>query len=249
MITNPCNEIDTLVEQYNKCLGDILDKHAPVIEKSLSVKPKQPWMNDAIREQKRKRHTLERKWRKSKSPNDYQQFKIQRTATNKLIVSTKTKYLSEMISEKETDQKELFKSVKSLLHAEKEVTYPEHHSKQELAEKFSDYFINKIQKIRDNFPSSGDHTTYESCDKPIPTFRTFALLSQEEVYKFIMKSPTKSSNLDPIPTDLLKKCIQSLLPPIKKIINKSLDQGYVPSSFKNARISDLFQTYPLFQSL
>ena len=49
-----------------------------------------------------------------------------------------------------------------------------------------------------------------------------------------MNSKKKSSYLDPVPTDLLMKCLDVLLPVITKIINISLDTGCFPNDWKKA---------------
>ena len=47
-----------------------------------------------------------------------------------------------------------------------------------------------------------------------------------------MKSPNKSCCLDPVSTELLKKCIDILIKPITAIVNKSLSTGSFPDSWK-----------------
>ena len=56
-----------------------------------------------------------------------------------------------------------------------------------------------------------------------------------------MKSPDKSCELDPLPTWLLKECIDELLPLVTSIINASLETCYVPQDFKGALIRPLLK--------
>ncbi len=51
--------------------------------------------------------------------------------------------------------------------------------------------------------------------------------SEEEVREIIQKSPNKSCELDPIPTWLLKDCLDELLPLITDIVNTSMKAGSV----------------------
>ena len=51
-----------------------------------------------------------------------------------------------------------------------------------------------------------------------------------------MESPSKSCDLDPIPTELVKKCISITAPAITGIINNSLSSGVVPLELKRAVI-------------
>jgi hypothetical protein len=63
---NPEDDIGDLVSQYNNVLTEILDKHAPVIEKQITVRPHMPWYTEKLKAQKCIRRQLERSWRKSK---------------------------------------------------------------------------------------------------------------------------------------------------------------------------------------
>ena len=88
-------------------------------------------------------------------------------------------------------------------------------------------------KIRESFSSS------ESCSMVHPLFdplelTVFNQVTQDEIGKIISKSPTKSCLLDPLPTFLIKECIDILLPLITKLVNCSLREGLVPDGFKKA---------------
>lgn len=56
-----------------------------------------------------------------------------------------------------------------------------------------------------------------------------------------MAAPNKSCDLDPLPTWLLKACIDELVPIITRIINASLSSGSVPTPFKSAVIRPLLK--------
>ena len=56
-----------------------------------------------------------------------------------------------------------------------------------------------------------------------------------------MSSLNGTCNLDPIPTTLLKSCIDSLIVPITNIVNKSLKEGVFPSAFKTAHVIPLLK--------
>ena len=56
-----------------------------------------------------------------------------------------------------------------------------------------------------------------------------------------MSSPNKSCELDPLPTVLLKSCLDTLLKPITDIINASLCSGLFPDDFKHAHVNPLLK--------
>jgi hypothetical protein len=63
-----------------------------------------------------------------------------------------------------------------------------------------------------------------------------------EISKIIRNLPNKSCELDPIPTWLMKDCLNELLPLITKIINTSLERAYVPPAFKSPRVRPLIKS-------
>ena len=69
----------------------------------------------------------------------------------------------------------------------------------------------------------------------------FQPLSQEEVEKIINTSPSKSCDLDPIPTTLLKEILPSVITILTKIINKSLTSGIFPDRLKVALVRPLLK--------
>ena len=59
-------------------------------------------------------------------------------------------------------------------------------------------------------------------------FAHFSAVSEEDIKKLVTRSSTTTCDLDPLPSDLVKKCIDFLLPVITSIINNSLESGAFP---------------------
>ena len=101
---------------------------------------------------------------------------------------------------------------------------PSNKSPKELAQVFSDFFIDKIEGIRTKIASytqSVSHAvnveiSHHSAENRLVEFNP---TSQDKVKRIIKLSPSKSCELDPIPTWLLKDCLNELLPILTKIIN------------------------------
>ena len=60
--------------------------------------------------------------------------------------------------------------------------------------------------------------------------------TEAEIRDIIKLSPVKFSELDPLPTWLLKECISELVPLITDIVNMSLQESIIPKSLKTALI-------------
>jgi len=69
----------------------------------------------------------------------------------------------------------------------------------------------------------------------------FRPTSEVEVKQKIIKSPNKSCDLDPLPTWILKKCVDQLLPLITAIVNRSMDESVMSLCLKRVAITSLLK--------
>ena len=106
------------------------------------------------------------------------------------------------------------------------------------------YFTDKIRVIRQSFELNDNSDT--QCEPKCREFTgtpldTLSPATEEEVIKIIRSSPTKSCSLDPLPTWLLKDCLDVLAPVITVIVNLSLSNSDIPSQLKHALILPLIK--------
>ena len=102
-------------------------------------------------------------------------------------------------------------------------------------------------KIRSALQSSGPVSiTRPSMNNS--ALSSFEPVSEEDILK-ILKSSTKSCDLDPIPTSLVKDCADILITPITNIINYSLKEGSFPNCFKIAYVTPLLKKPSLDRNL
>ena len=102
-----------------------------------------------------------------------------------------------------------------------------------MADHFATFFSNKIIKICESFSSfECCNTVHPPCDPPKLT--VYTQVTQDEIGEII-------SLLDPLPTFLIKECIDILLPSITKLVNCSLREGLVPDGFKKAVVTPLIK--------
>ncbi|XP_052791884.1 uncharacterized protein LOC128226025 [Mya arenaria] len=230
-------DIDTAVEEYSNILNAIIDKHAPLKTKTIVLRPSCPWYTESLHDAKHQKRKLERKWRDSKLAVDHQIYRQHCSEVNKLLKQSRIDYYTSQITQCGNDYKKLFKVTNTLLGKSNEVTLPSHSSPEQMAQDFSDFFVNKIEKIRDSITSH--RQSVSSSDYPEDVHsgtkcEVFSSVTEEEVKSIIQKSSNKSCELDPIPTWLLKDCLGELAPMMTMIINASLDSAYVPKAFKQS---------------
>ena len=81
--------------------------------------------------------------------------------------------------------------------------------------------------------------------KQVKEFSAFESLSEDRVKQLIMKSPNKQCSLDPIPTWILKECLDIILSFVTRIINSSLQTGHFADAWKEALLSPLLKNSTL----
>ena len=107
----------------------------------------------------------------------------------------------------------------------------------------------KIATIRANLSEAvADSEFSHSNDFHLPPdcwMTTLKPATEEEILKIIGYTASKTCELDPIPTWLLKKCIDSLIPVITKIVNLSFETSTMPSNLKEAILAPLLKKMTL----
>ena len=253
LYTTPASDVDAKVDQYNNVLKQVLDKHAPEKTKRFAERDNRPWMCDRISNAKKRRRRLERRWRRTKLTVHRQAYEEERDHVKNLIETEKSQYYNSKVEECEGDQKKLFNVVDKLLHKSKSTALPQHDNLETLANKFSDFFQDKIETIRCTLNDLEQTAEPLSCPptsellKPSDTLLDkFEPATQDEIMKIIKSSSKASCSLDPIPTRLLvDHFLPELLPVITDIVNSSLTSGIFPDSMKTALVRPLLKKLSL----
>ncbi len=239
---NRTDSLEVLLKSYNDEFTSLLDKHAPVSQREVLCRKPNPWFKDDIKIEKLERRRLERRKNLTKLTVDIEAYKRQKNKVNEMIIQHKSDYYSKLIEEKKENPRSLFKIINDTLHTKENTPLPPHESENELADKFNNYFSDKIENIRTDLDSQnimheeiGENKKYQT------TLKEFRLLSEDDVRDLVKKAPNKYCILDPVPTWLLRDCLEEVLPVLTKIINLSLQLGDVCDSLKHAIIKPLLK--------
>ena len=81
--------IDENVSLYNTKLGLLVDKHAPLKDKNITIRPNAPWYNKDINTAKRYRRKLEHKWLKTGKESNKLDFKNQCKLVSEMVFNSK----------------------------------------------------------------------------------------------------------------------------------------------------------------
>lgn len=237
-VVSPSDNASDLYEQYINSLSSILEKHAPLKTKCLS-KPTPVWITQPYREAKRLRRQAERAWRKNPSVLNRSKLRRQISKCNVIINKSKGDFYTDIIHSNSGDSKKLWKELNNILHRKSEKVLPESTDDLSLANRFSSFFTDKIKQIHNGFNSQSAHSLLP--DTPPANLEQFSPVTETHVHKVLLASPSKSCTLDPWPTFLVKEFADILLPSITKLVNCSLAEGFVPSSFKKAVVTPLIK--------
>ena len=244
MLVNFTDEsLDSLVEIYNNELTRLIDSHAPAVTKTVTINLKPPWYNDDIAAARRDMRQSERKWMNDKRQDNYETFIRKRLAFKQILNDAESTYYRDVVVNNKHDSRKLFKVLNTIMHRNRHNPMPESNNSTELATNFRDFFMSKIQKIRDSFTDSPDDDPFEFDveGRSNVTLSRFQHVTIADINKLIGQSSDKSCELDPIPTYLVKQCAPVLAKIICRIINLSMDQACFPNAFKNAVIRPLIK--------
>ena len=155
-------------------------------------------------------------------------------------------FYRELIDENCGDQKRLFSVTKRLLGSGREIQYPPFKDKAALANKFGEFFAQRIVTIQGKLDDmsvdvSSSNTDSQPEVSSIEPMTRFTLLTEHEVRKLIEAMPKKTCALNPMPTPFLVACIDTLLPVLTKIINLSLQNGIFADQWKCALVHPLLK--------
>ena len=128
-------------------------------------------------------------------------------------------------------QKKIYKLISNITGTTKVNPLPETVSDKELADKFADFFYNKIAKIRNKL---------DECDKYEPASRETSCISEfqpvtsAEVRKVLAGMPNKSCELDVVDTKFLKDGLDYIVEEITDLINFSLQFEQFPRKWQTS---------------
>ena len=118
---------------------------------------------------------------------------------------------------------------------------PPGYTEEEQAKRFNKFFITKIINIQENLKANPPQCIIAEDHRNPPSFTQFKELSEHDIIKLINQSPSKSCELDPIPTAILKEVLPSIGPLFTLVVNESLQTGVFPQDLKEALVKPLLK--------
>ena len=238
-IEDEIDDIDILVTNLDTALRESLDSHAPKKSNIITCRPNCPWYTDDLKYQKVVVRHRERIWRKYREDHQCLAYKAEKRKYNNMLFEYKKINIANKVNQCNRDTRQLFRLVRKITSSTKDNSLPDGKSNQELADQFAEHFIEKLKKIRNNLNGYDRYHVDEAMQAP--TLGELEPLIEDEVTKVIMSMASKSCEIDPVPTNLLKEILPKVIKPITKIINTSLELGVFASQWKVAIVKPIFK--------
>ena len=146
------------------------------------------------------RRWSERRLRKTRSDADYQKYLDAKCAASDSIALEKSRFYADKFDN--CNAKDMYMTVNELLN-DNSNNLPDYESTVELANNFCDYFLGKVniisQELDANASASSNHNTNNYDSDIVCRLSQFQLVTEDTLHEVIMKCPSKSCSLDPMP--------------------------------------------------
>ena len=235
LVNSNRDNFEESVALFKQIFGDIVNSHAPVLTKFVEINSNPGWVDTEFRSARSERRRLYKTWKKSQNIFDRERFESSRRDVNNMSINKRKQYCSKRISESSNSQRERFKLCYSLLDVKKSTSLPDCEDSTLLANKFNQYFVQKITKIREDMLYVDVNNMYVNklsygVDGPTcaqSTLSGFSPVSEFELRKNILSRKIKTCAEDTIPAELLKNCLDQILPALTNLVNVSLSTGSI----------------------
>ena len=235
------------IESYDKICLEVLNNHAPLLHKTIKDRRSAEWFDGEYKSLRTLRQRAEKKWRKSKLPSDKESYKELVKECNKLASDKKKKFYSSHFEKHSYSPKSLFHFVDHFLDQDKSLVLPPGESLPDTVEKFNQFFQDKITKIRQNFKEIQETPLPSDQNQPKAVLESFRPTTADEIHEILKDITIKSSTVDPLPAELLKDNLDTVVPHLCELVNLSLSQGCVDGA-KVAHITPLIKDQTLDNS-
>lgn len=248
----PWSNVDVLDDpnemwsMWSKMLMQAIDKHAPIKNRRVGSKRREPWITNSLVEQMRRRDLLKRQANNSNDHEIWKNYKKERNLTNKAVKHAKREYFVQNIDKSnprktwkiinkirgKTTEKSSIKGIKA---NDLSISDPK-----EMSEVFNEHFTSIGNKLAEKIIPP--NKSYKEFLKPAATSFSISPPDSETVCKLLRGlDVSKAVGLDNIPNRLLKIASDIVGPSLCMIFRKSVESGIFPEEWKLAKVTPVFK--------
>ena len=164
----------------------------------------------------------EKRWIKSKEHEDLLEYKHINTIYKKHLHHAKKTHILYKLNDNKNRTRNLYNILGLLTKQKEENPMPSTESPSDVPNIFGDFFLNKIQKIREWFHGQSTKKSYHrKCSK----FTGFLPLEKKEILNIIKNMKPTTCIIDPCNTRFLLKFKETILDAITIIVNETFTTG------------------------
>ena len=247
------DDVDDIYWAHEVILTDLLNEHAPIKEKRIKSQ-RCPFINSNLRKAAYKKAMLFNKFKKWKTPANWEAYRKQRNITTKLKRLSIRTYFDERCTEGPTS-KDVWPTVKPFLSNRRLLKDPviilsENNNiisdQTSVSNILNNLHVNVAKYIGTVLTSDGV-TSHTSCKLITSNIQTpihfdFKPVTQENIQALISKcSSKKATGIDGIPAKNVKSCCRTISKPLSKLINYSLANSTFPNRLKLAQVVPVYK--------
>jgi hypothetical protein len=232
LVVAPPGDVAAAFDCYNTTLRELLNEHAPVQLSHISCRQSARWYDRECRSAKRLTRRLERRYRRLHTDDALSTWRDHFNSQRRLYHEKFTAFWLTTVDACRNDQRLLWRTVNSMLQP------PPQQASQLSVGDFATFFRDEVSSI---------HSSTAAAAAPVinlrrvPSLYSFKPTDVAEIMALLKNSPSKSCDLDPIPTWLLKRLSPHIAPVICHLCNIFMSTGVFPSQLKQALVLPLLK--------
>jgi len=220
--------VPQLFDLYTSTTTLLLDTMLPRKCVKTRIRPLAVWFDGECHQLRRRVRCAERRYRRTKDPDDRLTWITQLRALHRLYHHKEASYWEQLVLRNAKNPKRLWSSISSLLGRPTRPLETPAFS----ANDFLDMLTAKTERLRSS-----------TADAPPPTFSTtttvfedFRPILDSELRSVLSNVNLRSCELDPIPPFIITDILDDIAPFLLYLFNRSLIEGCIPASQKRALV-------------
>lgn len=242
------NNVTEMYEKLDAVFQSAYEKAKIEVKKKVKKKEENPWMTEEIVRKMKERDAIFKKWKKFLYSDYYREkYNKIRNEINKSIKKAKNKYYRNKLEKGQGDGRKTWNVIYEMIGGknkmdvdytiEKNLT-SETKNIQDVAEEMAIEFRDEIRRL--------EHVCEKKlCEEETSEVKTNARLGRitpREVEKLIENmDEKKGAGVDGMRMKDIKKCLPQCVPLFANLINKSIEEGVIPTKLKQAIVRPIFK--------
>ena len=241
-------KIEPAFSIFTKTIVSNFQKYFPIETMKLNHKNRNPWINQTLKDDIKKRDKLfllSRRYPTMENKEKYKQYKNRNLSDQR---KAERNYYTEQFELNKNDLRKSWQIIKSMIGKDNSecskyqidflINVQYSSNSNTIANSFNNYFTNVGYSLASSIQSENDPLVYLQTNIKsiyIPE------LDKVGIKSTITSINNSASGYDELPASIMKQCVDSYIEPLTFLVNQSIQQGVFPAELKIARIIPLYK--------